>query len=252
MSGEHGDGLANSSGLIGKNLMMHPNCGVTGIYDQALESWNGPAGQLLYSLQFYETDLGRGFYRGAKWNLMPIPGVLEVLGLSRQLPFEDRWGDGLHRRSRLAGSVLSWVANIDDLPEESNAVTLHDTLTDSSGLPAPNVNYRISANTQRNLDFQLERMAQAHLAAGAIETHDLPLWVATPGHLLGTARMGHDPSRSVVDPFGRSHDIPNLFIVDGSVMVTGGGVNPTATIAALALRTARHLADTASDQRVPA
>jgi choline dehydrogenase-like flavoprotein len=252
MSGEPGEGLANSSGLVGKNLMMHPNCGVTGIYEEALESWNGPAGQLLYSLQFYETDLARGFSRGAKWNLMPIPGVLEVLALSRNLPFEERWGEGLHRRSRLAGNVLSWVANIDDLPEESNQVTLHETLTDSSGLPAPSVRYRISENTQRNLDFQLDRMAEAHRAAGAIETHDLPLWVATPGHLLGTVRMGRDPRRSVVDPYGRSHDIPNLFVVDGSVMVTGGGVNPTASIAALALRTARHLADTASDQRAPA
>ena len=66
------------------------------------------------------------------------------------------------------------------------------------------------------------------------------------GHLLGTARMGEDPATSVVDPWGRSHDVPNLFVVDGSVMVTGGGINPTSTIAAFALRAAEHLADTAS------
>ncbi|MNU04598.1 Paromamine 6'-oxidase [compost metagenome] len=70
--------------------------------------------------------------------------------------------------------------------------------------------------------------------------------------MLGTARMGHDPNTSVVDGFGRAHDVPNLFIVDGSVMVTGGSVNPTAAIAALSLRAATHLAETARNQRVPA
>ncbi len=76
---QHSDGLANSSGLVGKNLMMHPNPSAIGVFDEELESWNGPAGQLAYSLQFYETDLERGFYRGAKLNLMPFPGVLNVL-----------------------------------------------------------------------------------------------------------------------------------------------------------------------------
>lgn len=252
MSGQHSsDGLGNSSGLVGRNLMMHPNCGVTGVYGEELESWNGPAGQLIYSLEFYETDLERGFYRGAKWNLMPIPGVLSVLELYRDLPFEQRWGRSVHELSRQAGKILNWVANVEDLPEESNRVTLDRELTDSSGLPAPVVSYRISENTQRDIDFSLDRMREAHEAAGAAQTFDIPLWVDAPGHLLGTARMGDDPRTSVVDSFGRSHDIPNLFIVDGSVMVTSGGVNPTATIAALALRSAGHLADTAGDQRVP-
>ncbi len=246
------DDLANSSGLVGKNLMLHPNCGVTAVYDEALQSWNGPAGQLIYSMQFYETDTARGFVRGAKWNLMPIPGVLGILEMFRDLPFEQRWGAGLHELSRHAGKVLNWVANVEDLPEESNRVTLDPVLTDSSGLPAPAVAYRISENTQRNIDFSLDRMTEAHEAAGAIDTRRIPLWVDAPGHLLGTARMGDDPATSVVDRFGRSHDVPNLFIIDGSVMVTSGGVNPTSTISALALRTARHIARTAHAQSVPA
>lgn len=60
-SPQHSDGLANSSGLVGRNLMLHPNCSVTGFYDEDLESWRGPAGQLIHSLQFYETDVDRGF-----------------------------------------------------------------------------------------------------------------------------------------------------------------------------------------------
>ncbi|MEO6512595.1 MAG: GMC family oxidoreductase, partial [Nocardioides sp.] len=245
MSDPDGDGLANSSGLVGKNLMIHPNRGVMGIYDQPLETWNGPAGQLIYSLQYYETDESRGFVRGAKWNLMPVPGVLSVLGMYDGLPFEERWGANAHRLSRRGGQVLAWYANIDDLPEEHNRVTLDPELTDSSGLPSPRIDYTLSENTLKSLDFNEQKMREAHEAAGAVDIWLDPL--VPSGHLLGTARMGHDPATSVVDPWGRSHDVPNLFIVDGSVMVTGGAMNPTSTIASFALRAAEHLADTAAD-----
>jgi choline dehydrogenase-like flavoprotein len=239
------DDLANSSGLVGRNLMIHPNRGVIGVYEESLCSWNGPAGQLLYSLEFYETDVSRGFVRGSKWNLMPYPGVLSALELYRDRPFEERWGTAAHRLSRHAGKMLMWYANIDDLPEVTNTVTLDAELTDSSGLPAPRIHYRLAENTRRDLEFQQLRMVESHRAAGAAEVFVDPL--VPSGHLLGTARMGHDPATSVVDPFGRAHDVPNLFIVDGSVMVTGGAMNPTSTIASLALRTAEHIVKTAGD-----
>ena len=241
----HPDGLANSSGLVGKNLMIHPNRGVIGVYPDELESWNGPAGQLIYSVEFYETDDARDHVRGTKWNLMPVPGVLNALDLYRDRPFAQRWGTAAHQLSRNAGKMLVWYANADDLPEETNTVTLDRVLTDSSGLPSPHIRYRMSENTKHSLDFAAEGMTEAHMKAGATETFLDPL--VPSGHLLGTARMGNDPASSVVDPFGRSHDVANLFIVDGSVMVTGGGLNPTSTIAALALRAAEHLADTAAD-----
>jgi choline dehydrogenase-like flavoprotein len=228
--------------------MIHPNAVVTGVYEEDIQSWNGPAGQLIYSLQFYETDLSRGFYRGAKWNLMPIPGVLNVLELYKDLPFEERWGEKAHEISRYAGKVLNWYANIDDLPEESNRVVLDEQLIDSSGLPAARVHYRLSENSRMNLEFSFDRMTEAHEAAGAANIFRSPA-LSPSGHLLGTARMGDDPGSSVVNKFGRSHDIPNLYIVDGSVMVTGGAMNPTATITALALRAAEHLADDAGNQR---
>jgi choline dehydrogenase-like flavoprotein len=176
---------------------------------------------------------------------MPLPGVLNVLDLYKDRPFEERWGKAAHQLSRRAGKTLIWYANIDDLPEESNTVTLDDRLTDSSGLPAPKIDYTINENTGKMIDFVVARMTEAHEAAGAVDTFFDPL--VPSGHLLGTARCGHDPSTSVVNEYGRSHDVPNLFIVDGSVMVTGGGLNPTSTIASFALRAAEHLADTAAD-----
>lgn len=245
------DGLGNSSGLVGKNLMLHPNNEALGLYDDDIESYKGPAGQLMYSLQFYETDRARGFLRGAKMNLMPVPGVLRVLAGAGQLPFEQRWGAAIHDFGEHAGRTLSWAANVEDLPEEQNRVTLDPALTDSDGIAAPRVDYKISANTRANLEFALDRMVEMHAAAGARHISRMPLWREAPGHILGTARMGNDPDNSVVDPFGRSHDVANLFIVDGSVMVTSGAVNPTATISALALRAAEHLADTAKTMSVP-
>jgi choline dehydrogenase-like flavoprotein len=246
------DGLANSSGLVGKNLMLHPNNAAIGVYEEELKSWRGPAGQLLYSLEFYETRPERGFLRGSKINLMPIPGVLPVLELFDDLPFDERWGEAVHGLARYAGRALNLAGNIEDLPEEHNRVTLDPVLTDDDGIPAPRIEYRISENTRRNLDFTLDRMTEMHEAAGAVRVFRRPLWKEAPGHILGTARCGDDPNSSVVDRFGRAHDVPNLFIVDGSVMVTSGGLNPTSTIAAWALRAAEHLADTAPDQEVPA
>jgi choline dehydrogenase-like flavoprotein len=246
------DGLANSSGLVGKNLMLHPNTEAIGLYDEDIESWKGPAGQLIYSLEFYETDRSRGFYRGSKLNLMPVPGVLRVLSNFDHLPFAQRWGEVVHDLAKYAGRALSWAGNIEDLPEESNRVILDPVLRDNDGISAPRIEYKISENTQRNLDFTLARMVEMHEAAGATRIAKTPLWREAPGHILGTARMGNDPETSVVDRYGRCHDVPNLFIVDGSVMVTSGAVNPTSSIAALALRAAEHIAAGAKDQQVPA
>ena len=94
-------------------------------------------------------------------------------------------------------------------------------------------------------------MTEAHLAAGAIET--IPTeWLPDAGwHLLGTTRMGDDPAASVVNEWGQAHDVPNLYVIDGSVFVTAGGTNPTATICAIALRCAKQLIANAGHQPVP-
>ena len=123
----------------------------------------------------------------------------------------------------------------EDLPEEHNRVTLDPELRDSHGIPAPRIEYTIGENTNRMLDFALERGTEILRAAGARDIHTTRPVRYGGWHLLGTARMGNDPDRSVVNAWGRCHDVKNLFIVDGSIFVTSGGVNPTSTIQALAL-----------------
>jgi choline dehydrogenase-like flavoprotein len=260
----HPDGLANSSGLVGKRLMMHPQAVITGIYDDEIEDWKGPNGEWLRSYQFYESDPARGFLRGCKWILMPTHGPLTAIGkletaqdrgtLDAGSParWDQFWGPGHHRElRRLVGHSMDWIVIGEDLPREENRVTLSDRLTDADGIPAPKVSYRADANARRQLEWHVARASEAHREAGASDVLVLPEFPPA-GHLMGTARMGSDRERSVVDDTCRAHDVPNLYIVDGSVFVTCAGVNPTATIAAVARRCAEHLVEHARLQEVPA
>jgi choline dehydrogenase-like flavoprotein len=129
----------------------------------------------------------------------------------------------------------------EDLADPENRITLSDTLTDRDGLPAAKMIYKLSENSRKILDFGMERAEEVLLAAGAQEIFRTPLRPEAGFHLMGTARMGTDADTSVVDPFGRSHDHPNLFIADASVFVTAAAINPTATAQALALRAADHI-----------
>ena len=146
------------------------------------------------------------------------------------------WGAGHHEAFRgLFNRITGMVAICEDLPEAHNRVTLDPFLKDPDGIPAPRVDYVLSDNSRRMLAHAVARGTQALRAAGAYDvSSESPLSIGG-WHLMGTARMGTDPTRSVVNPWGRSHDVKNLFIVDGSIFVTSAGVNPTSTIQALAL-----------------
>jgi choline dehydrogenase-like flavoprotein len=243
-------GLANSSGLVGTRLMLHPFGTVTGLFDDDLESWQGVWGQHIHSLEFYETDESRGFVRGAKWGLQPTGGPLSM---TRAYPWGAEnaiWGESFHQelRRRLGRSAM-WGIIAEDLPEESNRVTLDHDTPDDYGIPGARIVYSNSENSQRMMTFHQERARESLLAAGAYDVIIAPFIEATGWHILGTCKMGDDPSDSVVDRYGRTHDVPNLFVFDGSIWPTSSGMNPTATIAAMALRNTEHLIEERRDQR---
>lgn len=227
------DGLANSSGLVGKNLMFHPYAFVRGLFREQLESYKGPIGCCVISQEFYETDSARGFKRGYSFQCSRGPGP-------RSCANEAPWGKNHHAvfestfGNRLTATVIG-----EDLPEEINTVTIDPVLVDSDGIPAPKVTYRMSENSLKLMAHGVQSGVEMLEAAGAIDLKIDPLIRTAGWHLMGTARMGKDPNRSVVNEYGQSHDVKNLFIVDGSVFVTSGGVNPTSTIQAVAL----HIAD---------
>jgi choline dehydrogenase-like flavoprotein len=235
------DGLANRSGLVGRNLMFHPYAMVLGVFGETLDGSRGPTGCGLWSHEFYETDRARDFVRGFSFELMRGfgPMATALWGLSTgQMP----WGEGHHRaHAELLDRTAGLLAICEDLPEPHNRVTLSPELTDTHGIPAPRIEYRLSENSQRMLDYGATRAREVLMAAGAKRTYvDSPLALAG-WHLMGTARMGRDPARSVVNDWGRAHDVRNLFVVDGSVFVTAGAVNPTCTIQGIALYVADRI-----------
>jgi choline dehydrogenase-like flavoprotein len=245
-SGQFPDGLANRSGLVGKRLMLHPLARVIGEFDEAIGGHRGITAGGMVSHEFYETDPGRGFVRGVKLQVMrsPGPGLTALGGGGARVP----WGAGHHARfAQLFDRTLSVSICSDDLPEETNRVELSDSLVDGDGLPAPRMVYRVGANSRAALDFGLDRGAELLAEAGASRLQRVDLVRDAGFHLMGTARLGLDPGTSVCDAWGRTHDVPNLFVADGSLFVTAAALNPTHTLQALALRLADHVADTARD-----
>lgn len=255
-TGTHVNGLANRSDQLGRNLMMHPYAAVLGVFDEDLESWRGPYGLSLESYQFYETDVSRGFVRGAKWNVMPTGGPMGVMGMvggdsfaSGQASVYDRWGKIFPETIlRRFGRGVIYGIQGEDLPEESNRVVLDDKLCDSDGIVAPKVIYKMSENSRKLLEFNVARCVEAAQAAGAVETHVVPQMRECGWHLLGTTRMGDDPETSVTDEWGATHEIPNLYIFDASTFPTSAAVNPTATIMAVAHRQSRRIIETRSQK----
>lgn len=242
----HPNGLANSSGLVGKNLMFHPFAFVTGVFEEDIESWRGPMGNILMSQEFYETDAGRGFVRGYTYQVVRSlgPGWTARGGFRERVP----WGEGHHQEMRRRlGKMIGMSIIGEDLPETHNTVTLDPELTDGHGIPAPKITYKLSENSRKLLDHGIANGKKVLEAAGAKEVAVDPLMRASGWHLMGTARMGDDPECSVVSRWGQAHDADNLFIVDGSVFVTSAAVNPTPTLQALALRAADHIANHRTD-----
>ena len=229
------DGLANTSGRVGRNYMVHPSRWVEGVFADRVDGHRGITSSPIFSQQFYETDTRRGFVRG--YSLVaygPLGPLTQAWGDVEPVP----WGAGHHAEMRRRfGHTMGLAVMAEDLPEDQNRVELDPAVTDTSGIPAPRVTYRFSENTRRMLDHGVQAARQVLEAAGAhtVRATEQPNVFA---HLMGTARMGTDPRTSVVDRWHRAHDVPNLFVVDGSSFTTCAAVNPTSTIGALALRAA--------------
>jgi choline dehydrogenase-like flavoprotein len=242
-------GLANSSGLVGRNLMHHGLAIVELWVDEALDSHMGVVCAACYSAEFAETDPARGCVNGLTLLICRANGAgFQALG--SHSGYRAPWGVEHHRWFKdHFDHVITVLVQTEDLPNPSNAVTLDPVVTDSDGIPAPHVEYTLHPNDRKLIDFGIARALELGEAIGAFDTavqtfrtptrdYQPPAW-----HLLGTCRMGNDPATSVTNKWHQAWDVPNLYICDGSSLVTSGAVNPTSTIGALAVRCAYHLRD---------
>lgn len=235
---EFPDGLANSSGLVGKNLMVQGNQAVWGVLDEEIRSYKGPP-SLAISEHWNYDDKGYGrfakdFFGGYSYMSQ---GPLPQLCANTQASAHGLWGEALVSEMQRYNHVAGLKVVSEYMPQERNRVTLSD-VKDQYGLPVARITYSWCDNDKALNWHALKFLREALSAAGGREVWDQG---DDTCHLNGTARMGADPRSSVVDADCRSWDIPNLWICDGSVFPTVGGVNPSLTIQAIALRTADRI-----------
>ena len=228
------DGLANSSGMVGKNYMRHMTGSVYASFDKPVRMWRGTtmAGIIQDEARH---DPSRGFVGGYE---------LETLGLG--VPFmaafldPGAWGrsftSAMDSYENMAGM---WIVG-EDMPQESNRVTLNDAVKDKWGLPVANVHFTDHPNDIAMRDHAYRQGKAVYEAVGATRTFPTPPYPST--HNLGTNRMSAKAQDGVVNKWGQSHDIDNLFISDGSQFTTGAAENPTLTIVSLAIRQADRIA----------
>ncbi len=225
------DGLANHSGLVGKNLMVHSGHGVFGRMEEEVRWYKGPPSLALTEHWNY-TDAGKDFHGGyVPMSQGPLP-----IEWANTLTARGMWGEEL--RLRMADYIHACGVRIvgEVLPQERNRVTLAEE-KDRFGLPVARVTFSHGDNDRRLIRHALCFQRRVLEAAGATDLFE----VEDTAHLMGTCRMGTDPERSVTDADGRCWDIPNLWVCDGSLFPTGGAVNPSLTIQALACRAADRI-----------
>ncbi len=235
------DGLANSSGMVGRNIMFNGAGLAMGMFEHAVNGWKGATVSRVTWDQV-EVPKETGLYGGGGFDMRASVTPVQV-GF-RTFPGDPVWGHEWKRglADMFNKSVMAF-GHTTQLPVAANRVDLDPTEKDAWGLPAPRLTFQ-----EHELDGKLQKWFMARGkelldAAGAVRTAEVFSGPSNGGpHLLGTCRMGNDPKTSVVNADHRAHDVPNLFIVDGSSFVTSGRGQPTMTIQALAFRAADRMA----------
>jgi choline dehydrogenase-like flavoprotein len=229
----HPDGLANRSGLVGKNLMTQTNQGVYGVMVDEIRWYKGPPSLTLTEHWNY-CDEGKDFFGGYAFMSQ---GPLPQAWASTQAGNHGLWGGALLHEMQQYNHQAGFKIVGETLPQERNRVTLADE-KDQYGLPVARVTFSLCDNDKALVEHSIDFMTRGLQAVGARD-----IWAEADDtcHLNGTARMGDDPETSVVNADCRSWDIPNLWVCDGSVFPTVGGVNPSLTIQAIACRTGARI-----------
>ncbi len=228
------DGLANSSGQVGRNYMRHMTGSVYAAFKEPVHMYRGTT-----MAGIIADESGHNTKRG-------FAGGYEMETLSLGVPFmaafldPGAWGEDfawwMDHYTNMAGM---WLVG-EDMPRPTNRVTLNDKVKDKWGNPAPNVHFDDHDNDVAMRNHAFAQGEKVYKAAGAVKTYRTPPYPST--HNLGTCRMGRDAKDSVCNSFGQTHDVANLFISDGSQFTTGGAENPTLTIVTLAIRQADYIA----------
>lgn len=251
-SSAHPDGLANGSGLVGKYLMGNGHSVIHADFEHPLNDWKSiQVTRIVHD--FYDSDPARGFYGGGGMDGRPLVNASPIMHALTEAQFgPPRWGADFKRDVNFSfNHHMGILSSTTSLPQESNNITLDPEVKDDKGRPAVRMTYRDHDDDLSMMGFLQDRANEILEAAGARRIWREPVIPQTfHAHLLGTCRMGDDPEQSVVDRFHRSHEVPNLFICDGSSLVSSGRGQPTLTIQALAFRAAEHIGKMAKNGKI--
>jgi choline dehydrogenase-like flavoprotein len=227
-------GLANSSDQVGRNYMRHLTGSVYARFDKPVHMYRGETmAGIIADESAHKPD--RGFVGGYYMETLSL-GPSFLAAFAEPGAWGPEFAELMDAYDNTAGM---WIVG-EDMPQSTNRVTLSDTVHDQWGLAAPNVHFDDHPNDVAMRTYAYEHAEKLYKAVGAIDSHRTPPYPST--HNLGTSRMSEKPEDGVVDRWGRTHDVANLFISDGSVMTTGAAANPTLTIVALAIRQAEYIA----------
>ena len=234
-SSQFPDGLANSSGHVGRNYMRHLTGSVYAIFDKPVRMYRGETMAGIITDES-ENQPDRGFVGGYYMELLSL-GVPFLAAFLNPGAWGRDFAEIMEHYDHMAGM---WLVG-EDMPQESNRVTLNRDVKDQNGMPVPNVHFDDHANDVAMREHAYTAGESVYNAVDAKRTMRVTPYPST--HNLGTCRMSASPEDGVVNEFGRAHDVPNLFVSDGSVFTTGAAANPTLTIVALAIRQADHIAE---------
>ena len=222
------NGLANSSGQVGRNLVAHTGLQVWGVFDDEVRPNKGIPGGLISedTHRPNDADFAGGY-------LLQSIGVMPVTYASQVARGRGLWGEALVRHMAAYNHIAGINILGDCLPSPDNFVELSDEI-DGRGLPKPRVRFTNGENERRMTAHAEALMTGIWREAGGRDLWSFP----RNAHLIGTCRMGADARDAVVDPDGRSFDVPNLYVIDNSIFPTALAANPALTIMALGLRAA--------------
>jgi len=248
---EFPSGLANSSGQVGKHIMAHmmPNVFV-GFDDRHVNTYMGPSAQK-YTIDDFNADNfdhgGMGFMRGAQISVGTpnLEGGPISFSTIAPPPGTPRWGTAYHEfLGKYFTRHAAMVGQTENLAYPDQTIDLDPNTRDAWGLPAPRLTYDWRRpNETARVEFMMQKMEGIGRAMGGNVVWRGPLSPGMPGaHHEGGTRMGNDPNTSVVNKYGQTWDIHNLFVVGSSTFPSMSGFNPTLTIEALAMFSADAIA----------
>jgi len=229
-------GLANSSGAIGKYMMTHIAGNAFGLFKEPTENYLGVTGGQLVSQENYAKDRLKGYLGSSQWLIANALKPNDLLGIGNARP--NLFGNALHKFLATASQHLATMTFVgENLPKPDNQLVL-SSKKDRFGFPLTHITHEFSSDELKCFEKGMQQGEAIMKAGGAYEA-----WSNGPVsmHALGGTIMGNDPASSVVNSYGQTHDLNNLFVAGPGIFPTSGAVNPTFTIHAATLRAADYI-----------